>query len=347
MGDNISETKKTINLKQLSKNSLKRNDKKSGRKKPRPNDCDKEVIPAPDSTAAALEQEDVCDDIPVKKIKLECKEGSDKGIQDEKWVSGLKVSHKENILDPKGWLCSDIVNYSLDIIKKQFEHIHGLQLTNLAPIFDVQTKSWKCDKKFEHTQPPSVQIHHTGRSHWVTSFQNNSNEICILDSLSKSKNQTVNTPSLEIQLSLIYGRDNTSIPIKILDVQQQENSYDCGLFAIANLVEFCFDPAHSFQIKTYFKAEYMRNHLIVECLENGKFTKFPQNSSQISDTSDLKHKIVTIQCCCSCGFPDWVDEMVGCDFKLGKKLCNVWKHSKCADVNNDCTDWLCNDHCRE
>lgn len=100
------------------------------------------------------------------------------------------------------------MNYSLDIIKKQFEHIHGLQLTNHG-------KSWKCDKNFEHTQPPSVQIHHTGRSHWVTSFQNNDNEVCILYSLSKSKNQTVNTPSLEIQLSLIYGRNKTSIPIKI------------------------------------------------------------------------------------------------------------------------------------
>ena len=283
---------------------------------------------------------------PLKKIKLEFKEGSDKGIQDEKWVSGLTVSHKKNILDPKGWLCSDIVNYSLDIIKKQFEHIHGLQLTNLAPIFDVQTKSWNCDKKFEHTQPPSVQIHHTGRSHWVTSFQNNNNEICILDSLSKSKNQTVNTPSLEIQLSLIYGRNKTSIPIKILDSQQQENGYDCGLFEIANLVESCFNPDNSFQTKTSFKSESMRNHL-VECLENGLFTQFPQNSSQTPDITVLKHKILTINCCCSCGFPDWVDEMVGCDFKLGKKLCNVWKHSKCADVNNDCTDWLCIDHCRD
>lgn len=118
------------------------------------------------------------------------------------------------------------------------------------------------------------------------------------------------------------------------------------IVAIANLIEICFNPDNSFKTKTSFKSECMRNHL-VECLENGQFTKFPQNSSQTSDTTVLKHKILTIQCCCSCGFPDWVDEMVGCDFKLGKKLCNIWKHSKCADVNNDCTDWLCNDHCRE
>lgn len=37
--------------------------------------------------------------------------------------------------------------------------------------------------------------------------------------------------------------------------------------------------------------------------------------------------------------------MVGCDFKLGKKFCNVWKYLKCVDVNNDCIDWLCIDYC--
>ena len=57
---------KIINLKQLSKNSLKRNDKKSGRKKPRPNDYDKDIIPAPDS-AAATENEVSEEPIKVKK----------------------------------------------------------------------------------------------------------------------------------------------------------------------------------------------------------------------------------------------------------------------------------------
>ena len=85
-----------------------------------------------------------------------------------------------------------------------------------------------------------MQIHHTGRDHWVLSLESRDNEVCILDSLSNIKNHTVNTPSLEIQLSQIYKKDKTSIPIKILDIQQQENGNDCGLFAIANLVEFCY-----------------------------------------------------------------------------------------------------------
>ena len=66
IGNNISEPKKIINLKQLSKNNLKRNDQKSVRKKPRPNDYDKDIIPAPDS-AAAMENE--VSEEPIKPIK--------------------------------------------------------------------------------------------------------------------------------------------------------------------------------------------------------------------------------------------------------------------------------------
>lgn len=208
------------------------------------------------------------------------------------WINltgNLGQGHKQTILDPKGSLCSKIINFSLEILKKQFNGIiNGMELTNRAPVYEEHTKSWKCDEKFQHTQPPSVQIHHTGRNHWVTSFINYNKKIFILDSLSRSKNHTVLTESLEIQLVLIYGRDKRPIPITILDVQQQENSNDCGLFAIANLIEFCFDPDKSFQIQTSFVSEYMRSHL-VKCLENGEFTKFPQ-TSQTSNTSESVKK---------------------------------------------------------
>ena len=50
IGDDIEKKPKVVNLRMLSKRSLKRKDKTSGRKKPRPNDYDNaEVLPAPDS----------------------------------------------------------------------------------------------------------------------------------------------------------------------------------------------------------------------------------------------------------------------------------------------------------
>ena len=95
----------------MSKNSLKRNDKKSGRKKPRRNDYDKDIIPAPDS-AAATENEVSEEPIKVKKIKLE-EEEVDVDDSGKDWVHSLKLSHKETILHPKGWICSDVMNQSL------------------------------------------------------------------------------------------------------------------------------------------------------------------------------------------------------------------------------------------
>lgn len=50
-------------------------------------------------------------------------------------------------------------------------------------------------------------------------------------------------------------------------------------------------------------------------LGNNKLTKFPQNSSQTSENKVVKRKILRNHRCCSCGFPDWVHEMVGCNFK--------------------------------
>ncbi|CAC5396904.1 unnamed protein product [Mytilus coruscus] len=50
LGDETDNKPRVVNLRLLSKRNLKRNDKKSGRKKPRANDYDNtEVLPAPDS----------------------------------------------------------------------------------------------------------------------------------------------------------------------------------------------------------------------------------------------------------------------------------------------------------
>lgn len=61
-----------------------------------------------------------------------------------------------------------------------------------------------------------------------------------------------------------------------------------------------------------------------ECLENGISTTFILNAPQTSEATIFEHKILTINSCCL--FLDWVDKMVGCDLKLVKKLCIVWKH---------------------
>jgi Ulp1 family protease len=99
--------------------------------------------------------------------------------------------------------------------------------------------------RFQRQDPPSVQIHHRGKSHWVTSLQDKKDgTVYVLDSYS---NTFTLTPSLEIQLSAIYGQGKTNLLIKP-EVQQQTNGYNCGVYALANLVEFCYNGTYNTHI---------------------------------------------------------------------------------------------------
>ena len=50
VGLTVIDDNKEVNFRSLSKRKLKKSDKKSGRKRPRANDVDVKVVPAPDST---------------------------------------------------------------------------------------------------------------------------------------------------------------------------------------------------------------------------------------------------------------------------------------------------------
>ena len=73
--------------------------------------------------------------------------------------------------------------------------------------------------------------------------------------------------------------------VKLPEVQQQTNGFDCGVYAIANLVEFCLKGSFNVKRKTNFIEKYMSSHLI-SCLESGHFTPFPQSTT--SDTDIVK-----------------------------------------------------------
>ncbi|VDI68699.1 Hypothetical predicted protein [Mytilus galloprovincialis] len=133
--------------------------------------------------------------LPVKKRKLSMQNFSDK----TPWVSGLTLEHKNKILT-NTWLCSDIINTCTDIVQTQFPGIAGFQATTLAPRSNENTKSWTQDfGTFQSKQAPCVQIHHTGKSHWVTSLQQTRDTtVYVLDSLNSLH-------TIEIQLAAIYG----------------------------------------------------------------------------------------------------------------------------------------------
>ena len=255
IGMDTKDAKGKVNLTQLRKNSRKRVDKKSGRKKPRLNDYD--VIPAADSsfalndskitstpikdehaTAINISEEptvstpkrnkntqkkdllkstlnrehtraitfDTNNNYHTQPVELPCNSNQNHistinpsliNIED----TGSEIcgtNNNNNIIDIKPsfwqkysdgtiltdehlcilqceshlttkekWLCSDIMQAAMTLMKNQYPSVNGLQSTLLAPARNGD--KWTINLKLEPTLSPSVHIHHTRASHWVTS----------------------------------------------------------------------------------------------------------------------------------------------------------------------------------
>ena len=214
--------------------------------------------------------------LPAKKRKINFESPSLTSPPSAAWVGSLTTLHKRKISNNEA-LCSDVMNAVQAVLKQQFSHMNGLHNTERAPVWDEKEKRWIYKLPFERTMSPAAQIHHTGKFHWVASVYQDG-QVYVLDSMS---NGTL-SPSMEIQLAALYGRDMPCLSVKIPKIQQQTNGVDCGLFAIANVVQACFGGAPGKQLITY-NTNYLRDHLIY-CLERQDFSPFPKHDTKEKST---------------------------------------------------------------
>ena len=68
-----------------------------------------------------------------------------------------------------------------------------------------------------------------------------------------------------------------TLPVYLLPVRQQDNSFDCGVYAIANAIEFVVDNGNPM---ANYDIAIMRSHLI-QCLKSGEFNPFPKCPKKI------------------------------------------------------------------
>lgn len=184
----IAPPKKTVSFSQLAKNSKKRVDKKSGRKKPRKQDYD--IIPAPDSDMAsnpkpapdldihitsnpipAPDLDTAADKAASPKKKLfrvepptcidhamdfltnESVEGTTASTQQRKGLTDIDLHQ----LHSKEWLSDRHMNAAIALIKESHPEVVGLQDVLLQ-----QRKSWK------PTGEDYIQIFQVNNNHWLT-----------------------------------------------------------------------------------------------------------------------------------------------------------------------------------
>ena len=224
-------------------------------------------------------------------------------------------------------LCCQTMNFCQSVTQSQFPCIIGFQ--NTWRVHVLENKKWIYQHKMRSQPSPSVQIHHTGCDHWITSCQDPNGTIYVLDSM----NGKTLTTSVEIQMSMIYGKGKTVVPVKIPNVQQQKNSIDCGVFAIAFMVEFCFNNFIG-RDNVNFDTYTMRDHLI-KCIESQQFSPFPKTKPTRTKVLSLKNTSVNFsiekECTARCNLPNLFEDMVCCD------ICSAWYHYGCVPSNNSNT----------
>jgi hypothetical protein len=159
----------------------------------------------------------------------------------------------------------------------------------------------------------------------------------VIDSL--KNNKTLNSNIL-IQLSQIYDTKSNSINVKMPFTQKQENSSDCGIFAIAFITELIVNNFDVDINNLRFEIPLMRKHLS-ECLDNDKIIPFTK-ITKMPKMPSKEEKSSVIKLYCTCKMPDIIDNMVKCD----NKFCKIkWYHKSCSGCNVHTGKWLCRSCC--
>ncbi|KAE8601137.1 hypothetical protein XENTR_v10013548 [Xenopus tropicalis] len=175
------------------------------------------------------------------------------------WIPELNLTqqHKNDL---RGRECLDdrIIDAAQSLLKIQFG-AEGLQSCLLSQL------------GFNPVKGPSVQIHYDSlEKHWLTSCFT-MDHVEIADS-AKIKHYCT---SLRKQINDCYSAlvSDPEGTMEILDVDEQDNTHDCGVYAIANAYEFLSggNPICKYDRKK------MRGHLI-RCFERRKFSAFPKKA---------------------------------------------------------------------
>ena len=134
-----------------------------------------------------------------------------------------------------------------------------------------------------------------------------------------------------LQISNLVNTVKSTLNIEKLSIQQQNGTFDCGLFAIAFALESCLNQ-NSIQ-DVSFDQKQMRNHLL-SCFEKGKISPFPKIQKCIPRPN---HHVMKINVYCLCRLPDiFYFNMIKCDF------CSKWFHYRCISVPVDLKkSWKC------
>ncbi|CAL4089242.1 unnamed protein product [Meganyctiphanes norvegica] len=196
--------------------------------------------------------------INMKKNSNDPKKNESKLVVD--WVKSLKLNsnHKEILLNDECCLTTDIIDTANQLIRKKWPYVDGLRTP-----FQVQ-----CPTGFPAMKSGGVQIlFDEEREHWFTA-SNMREHVEIADSMMPDS-LTYSAKKQMVQCFRDY-EENGVLKVHMLPVCQQDNEVDCGLYAIANAIEFICENGDP--LSSYIRSD-MREHLI-KCFEQDEILQF-------------------------------------------------------------------------
>ena len=234
-----------------------------------------------------------------------------------------------NTFSGTGWLSDTHMGYFCALMQKQFPEII-------------------CHEPFDYQIlagfPPTngnkfIQIVHSGTDHWAVltnigiSEEKRQHEVIVYDSLIHLQGKScLVKPAVEWQACQLLrnGTDPhpSSIIIHTYPCQQQDNGYDCGVFALANSISLCFDLKPE-------KLQYLGNvrKQLMDILLNGTIVPLKSKVAETFQKSTVLSNIHTnvslvpmhkrIDALCYCRMPESYGDIVQCH------RCHLYFHAKC------------------
>ena len=191
------------------------------------------------------------------------------------------------------WLNDNLIDASQHLIKRQYPHVNGLQDVILGSTLAFSI----CTEEF-------IQILNTGHGHWVTvsTIGCANGEILVYDSMPPAIMAKVRN-----QIACLLFTSENAINVKYIDVQMQDGSADCGVFAVA----FAATLASGGRPGAFSYCQARMRHHLLSCLEKSELTPFSvqrkrRNINKVKST-------VTIPVYCNCRLPALKDcTMIQC-----------------------------------
>ena len=231
---------------------------------------------------------------------------------------GSFSKHEESLISRNEMVTHESINLAQSLLGDACPHLKGFQNVARGAV-----------QAFEPVSGDFIQILHDGNLHWVctsnVSFAGGKDPAAV--AMFDSMNQGYVAKFTKQQLASFLCIQNAEMKLIMKSVQQQANTVDCGVFAIAFATSIAFgqDPS-----KQRFDVTKLRNHLF-ECLRSLKMSPFPEAKPCAGDIALSKRKFYTVELFCSCRMP-YEKPKSEADLMAQCGSCKEWFHQRCEKI---------------